>query len=111
TRWPPRRGPYLPACLSEEASEAACPTKEIRMLLALLLASAPAAAPVETDLFTAGKEGYHTFRIPALVATPKGSLLAFCEGRKRGRGDSGDIDVVLRRSRDRGKTWLPLQLL
>jgi sialidase-1 len=81
------------------------------MLLALLLAYAPAQAPVETDLFTAGKGGYHTFRIPALLATRKGSLLAFCEGRKRGRGDSGDIDVVLRRSRDGGKTWLPLQVV
>jgi sialidase-1 len=64
-----------------------------------------------TDVFTAGGDGYHTFRIPAIVATRRGTLLAFCEGRKRGRGDAGDIDLVLRRSADQGKTWGKLQLV
>src|SRR5262245_36416446 len=41
----------------------------------------------QTDVFTAGQDGYHTYRIPALVVTPKGALLAICEGRKTGRGD------------------------
>ena len=43
----------------------------------------------EAPLFTAGTEGYHTFRIPALVRSNEGTLLAFCEGRRRGGGDSG----------------------
>jgi sialidase-1 len=81
-------------------------------MLALLLALAPCAAgPDQHDLFAAGTEGYHTFRIPSLLATPKGELLAFAEGRKRGRGDAGDIDVVLKRSLDGGKTWGPLQVV
>jgi sialidase-1 len=81
-------------------------------LAALLLAPpCSAAPPVQTDLFVSGRDGYHTFRIPALHVTPRGTLLAFCEGRKKGRGDSGDIDLVLRRSRDAGATWGPLQVI
>jgi len=64
-----------------------------------------------TDVFISGSEGYHTYRIPAIVSTNEGTLLAFCEGRKTGRGDHGDLDLVLRRSADDGKTWLPMQLV
>jgi sialidase-1 len=58
-----------------------------------------------TDVFVSGTDGYHTYRIPALLTTKKGTLLAFCEGRKNGRSDSGDIDLLLKRSKDFGKTW------
>ncbi|MBM4018891.1 MAG: exo-alpha-sialidase [Planctomycetes bacterium] len=71
-----------------------------------------AAAPLEqVDVFVAGQDGYHTYRIPSLLVTAKGALLAFCEGRKTGRGDSGDIDLVLKRSTDGGTTWLPMQIV
>jgi sialidase-1 len=63
------------------------------------------------DVFASGANGYHTFRIPALLATPSGSLLAFCEGRKTSASDAGDIDLVLRRSRDGGRTWGALELV
>ena len=56
-------------------------------------------------LFSAGESGYHTFRIPSVVTTAKGTLLAFCEGRKEGRHDAGNIDIVLKRSTDGGRTW------
>jgi sialidase-1 len=56
-------------------------------------------------LFVAGENGYKSYRIPALIKTAKGSLLAFCEGRKDGAGDAGDIDVLMKRSTDNGKTW------
>lgn len=69
------------------------------------------AAPRFTDVFLAGQEGYHTYRIPALVVGNKGTLLAFCEGRKTGRNDHGDVDLVLKRSTDGGKTWSRLQLV
>jgi sialidase-1 len=74
--------------------------------------SEPAAAEYsQTDLWKAGSGGYHTYRIPALVKTERGTLLAFCEGRKKGRGDSGDIDLLLRRSTDDGRTWSAQQVV
>jgi sialidase-1 len=76
-------------------------------------APAPAAdlAAHLIDVFVAGTDGYHTYRIPSLLVTSKGTVLAFCEGRKTGRGDAGNIDVVLRRSFDGGNTWQPLQVV
>jgi sialidase-1 len=62
-------------------------------------------------LFASGAGGYHSYRIPALLVTARGSLLAFCEGRKRGRRDSGDIDLLVRRSTDGGKTWGKAQVV
>ena len=61
------------------------------------------------DLFNSGKDGYHTYRIPALVTTSEGTILAFCEGRKHGRDDAGEIDIVLKRSSDDGNTWSDMQ--
>lgn len=55
-------------------------------------------------LFTAGRGRYHTYRIPSLIRAGQ-TLLAFCEGRKGGRADTGDIDLLLRRSTDGGRTW------
>jgi sialidase-1 len=65
----------------------------------------------EQPVFTAGEGGYHTYRIPSLIVTKEGTLLAFCEGRKSGRGDAGDIDLLLRRSTDGGKTWAKTQVV
>ena len=65
----------------------------------------------ETQIFTSGEDLFHTFRIPALIATPQGTLLAFCEGRRQSRSDTGDIDLVLRRSFDNGKTWTPPRVI
>ena len=62
-------------------------------------------APKKTPLFVAGQDGYHTYRIPALIVTKNRSLLAFCEGRKSSRSDAGNIDLLLKRSTDAGKTW------
>lgn len=62
-------------------------------------------------VYQSGQEGYSTFRIPAIVKTTSDTLLAFAEGRKHGRSDTGDIDLVLRRSRDHGRTWGPLQII
>ena len=72
-------------------------------------AAAPAVALV--DVYRAGEGGYHTFRIPSLIAMRSGTLLAFAEGRRVGAGDAGDIDLVLKRSRDGGRTWSALQVI
>ena len=68
-------------------------------------------APAMIDVFVAGEGGYHTYRIPSAIVTPKGTLLAFAEGRRAGAGDAGDIDLVLRRSHDAGRSWTPLQVI
>ncbi|HET6298605.1 MAG TPA: sialidase family protein [Kribbella sp.] len=73
----------------------------------------PATQPFIDDsvLFQQKSEGYACFRIPAIVRTTAGTLLAFAEGRVADCGDDGDIDLVLKRSFDDGKTWGPLQLV
>jgi len=77
----------------------------------LLVTSPVHAAEDGVDLFVSGTNGYHTYRIPSLIATSKGTLLAFCEGRKTGRADDGDIDLLLRRSADAGKSWESRQVV
>jgi sialidase-1 len=69
------------------------------------------AAPQQVEVFTAGEGGYHTYRIPALITSSKGTLLAFCEGRRNSASDTGNIDLLLRRSNDGGRTWQPLQTI
>lgn len=62
---------------------------------------------VQTPVFVSGEGGYHTYRIPALVVTTKGTVLAFCEGRKHSTSDTGDIDLLVRRSTDQGEHFAP----
>lgn len=85
------------------------------LFLAMLCASPVGAHPVpsfsETVPFVSGQGGYHTYRIPAIVRSTNGTVLAFCEGRKNSSSDAGDIDIVLRRSTNNGATWLPMSLV
>lgn len=74
-------------------------------------AGSPPLPVKETALWTSGSGTYHTYRIPALVTTTKGTLLAFCEGRKNASHDAGDIDLLLRRSADNGRTWTSSQVV
>jgi len=62
-------------------------------------------------LFESGSEGYEYFRIPAIITTTKGTILAFAEGRKNGRSDTGDIDLVMKRSEDNGISWSELVVI
>jgi sialidase-1 len=78
-------------------------------LLTLFVSSLLMGQQVKVPVFVSGQDGYKSFRIPAIVRMPDGELLAFCEGRVNGVDDFGHINIVLRRSKDHGKTWLPLQ--
>jgi sialidase-1 len=70
-----------------------------------LIAQAHGQARFETtDLFESGRDGYTAYRIPGIVVTAKGTILAYCEARKSGH-DWSEIDLLLRRSTDGGKTW------
>ena len=62
-------------------------------------------------LFVSGENGYGRYRIPALLTTPRQTVLAFCEGRVKASGLTGDIDLVVRRSSDGGRTWSPLAVV
>lgn len=64
-----------------------------------------------TAVFVSGKEGYQTYRIPAIIKSPSGKLLAFAEGRKKSSGDFGDIDIVFKCSKDDGSTWNILKIV
>jgi sialidase-1 len=80
-------------------------------LVPAVVVPARTAEPRQAPVFVSGQEGYHTYRIPSLLVTKKCTLLAFCEGRKNGRGDSGDIDLLLKRSFDGGRTWAKTQVV
>ena len=81
------------------------------LLILLAVSAVSAVSAKETDVYVSRSEGYHTFRIPAVIVTAKGTVLAFAEGRKGGRGDSGNIDICLRRSADGGKTWSKMRVI
>jgi sialidase-1 len=66
---------------------------------------------VNSSVFVQNEAGYNTFRIPAIIKTTKGTLIAFAEGRKTGRSDTGNIDLVAKRSKDNGRTWSALQVI
>lgn len=69
---------------------------------------AAAAAPQSHSylkLFDGGPSGQHSFRIPSIVKTKNGTLIAMCECRRWNNSDWGDINVVFKRSFDNGATW------
>jgi sialidase-1 len=78
------------------------------LILGLAGRQSEADEPPTVDVFTNGIDG-QVFRIPSLICTPNGALLAFCES--RAGGDQTPTDMVLRRSLDGGKTWQPIQVV
>jgi sialidase-1 len=73
--------------------------------LAALQARAAEPRLEKLELFEAGVGGHKLYRIPGIVVTAKGSVLAYCEARKHTGLDWDDIEILLRRSGDGGKTW------
>lgn len=76
-------------------------------LLAPRLAALHAAPPLfeRTEVFSSGMNGINRYRIPGVVVTTKGTVIAYCEARKNSSADWGEIEIHLRRSTDGGKTW------
>jgi sialidase-1 len=83
------------------------------LLAALLPLAAPGAAPLfETTLvFPNAPKNKPNYRIPAILQAPNGDMLIFAEKRNDGIGDIGNHDIVLKRSRDKGKAWGPEQMI
>lgn len=63
----------------------------------------------ESIVFKSGEDGHKTFRIPAIISLQDGTLLAFSEGRVNDDGDFGNIDLVMKKSVDHGKSWSALE--
>ena len=56
------------------------------------------------------QDGVHTSRIPGLITTSQGTLIALYDARwERERDLQGDIDICINRSTDGGRTWGPMQ--
>lgn len=76
----------------------------IFFLFLIIFAKIQAQQPV----YLAGQEGHKTYRIPAIIKIANGNLLAFAEGRVNNSGDFGDINIVLKISKNKGKSWSKL---
>lgn len=85
------------------------PLGVLAAVIAFACLRAAAEAPQSVDVFPPGLDGVVRYRIPGVVVTPRGTVLAYCEARRNSRKDWGEIEVRLRRSTDGGRTWLPPQ--
>jgi sialidase-1 len=85
----------------------------LAFLLVAFAAAAFGAEPsiTKTTLFEGGSGGYKLYRIPGIVVTKGGTILAYCEARKFTGGDWDTIDIEMRRSTDGGKTFSEPQVI
>jgi sialidase-1 len=80
-------------------------------MMPVTVSSPPGTVYEEKQLFISGRDGYHTYRIPSIAVTAKGTVIAVCEGRKNSSGDSGDIDLIFKRSEDHGRSWSSQEII
>ena len=66
--------------------------------------------PQFSDVFIAGKDGFKSIRIPSVVVTKKGTVLAIAEGRAQ-HADQANNKLILKRSADGGRSWGPMQVI
>jgi sialidase-1 len=72
----------------------------------------PVPPPARVAVFVNGQSGYACYRIPAMVTTTNGTVIAVADGRIFGCGDiPNPLDLVLRRSFDNGLSWTPIQVI
>ncbi|CAF0755329.1 unnamed protein product [Adineta ricciae] len=81
------------------------------LIVLLLLANSNTSFEQETIVFARGEGNYYCVRIPSVMTTVKGTLIAFGEARMFTCQDNTDIDIVYKRSLDNGRTWSDLQVL
>lgn len=93
-------------------------TRRLALVMAMLaltllsIGQSPATAEMSHHVvWESGTDGYDTYRIPAILRAKSGHLLAFAEGRRHSRGDSGNIDLLMKRSTDGGRTWSDQQVI
>ncbi len=67
--------------------------------------------PEKVTVFEPQAGAYASMRIPALVLTKKGTLLAFCEGRISSASDWADMDLLMKRSTNKGINWSETKII
>ncbi|MGV3527442.1 MAG: sialidase family protein [Flavisolibacter sp.] len=82
-----------------------------QLLLILTVIGTACYGQSRVPVFISGEEGHRSYRIPAIINLDNGDLLAFCEGRVNDAGDFGDINIVMKRSGDGGKSWSALETI
>jgi sialidase-1 len=82
-------------------------SSKLAILLAVPLLGIAAPSFQTERLFQGASGGYNIYRIPGIVVTGKGTILAYTEARKTNGNDWDTIDIVMRRSTDGGATFLP----
>ena len=65
----------------------------------------------KVHLFEARTGGYTNYRVPGILCTRNGIILASVEARRDSGGDWSDNDILVRRSLDGGESWQPPQLV
>jgi sialidase-1 len=87
-------------------------SSKLFILLVVPLLGTAASPSFRTErLFEGGTGGYNVYRIPGIVVTRKGTILAYTEARRTNGNDWDTIDVVMRRSNDRGATFSPQKVI
>jgi sialidase-1 len=83
--------------------------KNAIIFCAMLLAHLSVFGQVDSNsivnVFQQGESGYSCFRIPSIVSCKSGALIAIAEGRKNNCSDTGNIDLVMKKSIDGGRSW------
>jgi sialidase-1 len=81
------------------------------LVLSVRVATAGDARLDKIDIFRAGTGGYAIYRVPGIVVTARGTVLAYCEGRRTAKSDWDTIDILIRRSTDGGASWSEPKIL
>jgi sialidase-1 len=85
--------------------------RSVIICVATFLAAASCSAqPHYSDVFIAGQDTFKSIRIPSVVVTKQGTVLAFAEGRAA-HADQANNKLILKRSPDGGRTWGKLQVI
>jgi sialidase-1 len=88
-------------------------SRSLAVFFSIALGALHAGEPLfeTTRVFALTPKNKPNYRIPSIIQAPNGDILIIAEKRNDGPGDVGNHDIVLKRSRDKGKTWSDEQVV